>query len=118
MFLMVKQLGLLNTHLVADPAGHLRRLQLRGDALLLHEHPCRADRGRPDRRRQRLQILRKIVLPLSKAVIAVVGLFYAVGFWNAFFNAMLYINDQTLYPVQLVLRNFVVQGGSMAERSV
>ena len=59
------------------------------------------------------RILRTIVLPLSKAVIAVIGLFYAVGFWNSFFNAMLYISDQSLWPVQMILRSYVIQGTSL-----
>jgi putative aldouronate transport system permease protein len=50
----------------------------------------------------------KIVLPLSKAVLAVMGLFYAVGYWNAFFNAMLYIQSTDKWPMSLVLRTFVV----------
>ncbi|MFF0267097.1 carbohydrate ABC transporter permease [Kribbella sp. NPDC004536] len=50
----------------------------------------------------------KIVLPLSKAVLAVIGLFYAVGYWNAFFNAMLYIQSTDKWPMSLVLRTFVV----------
>lgn len=59
-------------------------------------------------------ILWRIVLPLSKAVIAVVGLFYAVGFWNAFFNAQLYIQRRTdLLPVQVILRQYVVSGQSL-----
>lgn len=60
------------------------------------------------------QILWKIVLPLSKAVVAVVGLFYAVGFWNSFFNALLYVNDQNLWPVQLLLRSYVIQGSQVS----
>ena len=58
-------------------------------------------------------IFRKIVLPLSKAALAVIGLFYAVGYWNAFFNALLYINDNTMWPLQLVLRSYVVDGASL-----
>jgi multiple sugar transport system permease protein/putative aldouronate transport system permease protein len=54
------------------------------------------------------KILLRIVLPLSKAVLAVIGLFYAVSYWNAFFNAMLYINDTSKWPLQLVLRTYVV----------
>ncbi|MFI7066781.1 carbohydrate ABC transporter permease [Kribbella sp. NPDC050124] len=50
----------------------------------------------------------KIVLPLSKAVLAVMGLFYAVGYWNAFFNALLYIQSTDKWPMSLVLRTFVV----------
>jgi multiple sugar transport system permease protein/putative aldouronate transport system permease protein len=50
----------------------------------------------------------RIVLPLSKAVLAVMGLFYAVGYWNAFFNALLYIQSTDKWPMSLVLRTFVV----------
>ena len=53
-------------------------------------------------------VLVKIVLPLSKAVMAVIGLFYAVAYWNAFFNALLYIQSSDKWPMALVLRTFVV----------
>ncbi|MEJ3656676.1 carbohydrate ABC transporter permease [Actinomycetes bacterium KLBMP 9759] len=56
------------------------------------------------------RIFLTIVMPISKAVTAVVSLFYAVGYWNAFFNAMLYLNDNTKWPLQLVLRAYVLQG--------
>ncbi|MFB6722032.1 carbohydrate ABC transporter permease [Kribbella sp. NPDC056345] len=49
-----------------------------------------------------------VVLPLSKAVLSVVGLFYAVSYWNAFFSALLYLNDSRLWPLQLVLRTYVI----------
>ena len=52
--------------------------------------------------------LRKIVLPLSGAIIAVITLYYAVGHWNAYFDAMIYINDPDLKPLQLVLRSVLV----------
>ncbi len=51
-----------------------------------------------------LQILTGIVLPLSKAVIAVIGLFFAVGYWNDFFTALLYLNSSSMWPLALVLR--------------
>lgn len=56
------------------------------------------------------RILATIAMPMSKAVVAVVALFYGVGYWNAFFNAMLYINDNAKWPLQLVLRSYVLQG--------
>ncbi|ACQ79697.1 binding-protein-dependent transport systems inner membrane component [Beutenbergia cavernae DSM 12333] len=56
----------------------------------------------------------RIVLPLSKAVLAVVGLFYAVGYWNAFFNALLYLNDSAKWPLQLVLRTYVINETALA----
>ena len=49
-----------------------------------------------------------IVLPLSKAVIAVQLLFYAVGHWNAYFSAMIYLSRPELYPLQLILRQILV----------
>lgn len=49
--------------------------------------------------------LLKIVLPLSKPILAVIALYYAVGQWNSYFNAMLYLRDTNLYPLQLVLRD-------------
>ncbi len=48
------------------------------------------------------------VLPLSKPVIAVIALFYAAGHWNAYFNAMMYLNNPSLYPLQLVLRDILI----------
>ncbi|MEY2930245.1 MAG: hypothetical protein RL033_994 [Pseudomonadota bacterium] len=59
-----------------------------------------------------LRILWDIVLPLSRAVVAVVGLFYAVGYWNAYFNAVLYIDDNDLWPIQRVLQSFILAGQS------
>ena len=50
----------------------------------------------------------KILLPLSKSVIAVITLYYAVAHWNSYFNAFLYITDSRLYPLQLVLRNILI----------
>jgi ABC-type glycerol-3-phosphate transport system permease component len=61
-----------------------------------------------------LRILLRIVLPLSKAVIAVIALFYAVGYWNNFFNAMLYLNDSTKWPMPQVLNEYVLQGGQLS----
>lgn len=58
-------------------------------------------------------ILFRIVLPLSAPVLASLALFYAVGHWNAYFNAILYINDSTYWPIQVWLRQIVIlaQGG-------
>ena len=50
----------------------------------------------------------QILLPLSQPVIAVIALFYAVGHWNAYFNAMIYLNDIELKPLQIILRNILV----------
>ncbi|MTD17189.1 ABC transporter permease subunit [Nakamurella sp. YIM 132087] len=61
-----------------------------------------------------VRILTRIVLPLSKAAVAVVGLFYAVQYWNSFFGAVLYLDDSAKWPIQLVLRQYVIQGSPIA----
>ncbi|CAG7625050.1 carbohydrate ABC transporter permease [Paenibacillus allorhizosphaerae] len=60
------------------------------------------------------RILLSIVLPLSMPIIAVMVLFYAVGHWNAFFNALIYLNDRSQYPLQLILREILLQGQMQA----
>lgn len=54
------------------------------------------------------QLFFRIVLPLSTALVAVMALFFGVGHWNNYFSAMIYLNDQTKYPLQLVLRQILV----------
>ncbi|MBU8596678.1 carbohydrate ABC transporter permease [Shouchella clausii] len=51
----------------------------------------------------------KIVLPLSKPIIAVMVLFHVVTHWNSFFDALIYLNNDSLYPLQLILRNLLIQ---------
>lgn len=55
-----------------------------------------------------IRYLLNIVLPLSKPIIAVLTLYYAVSHWNAYFNAMLYLTDQKLVPLQIVLRDILI----------
>lgn len=51
----------------------------------------------------------KIVLPLSSSIVAVISLFYAVSHWNQWFSALLYLGREDLYPLQLVLREILIQ---------
>lgn len=65
-----------------------------------------------------IQILSKIMLPLVKATLAVMVLYYAVSHWNAWFNASIYLRTPSKYPLQLVLRNILVEsqmGGMMQD---
>jgi putative aldouronate transport system permease protein len=57
-----------------------------------------------------LQVLYRIILPLSLPVMATMVLFYAVQHWNSFFPALIYLNDSSKYPVQILLRNIVIAG--------
>ena len=53
-----------------------------------------------------------VVLPLAKAIMAVMALYYAVGQWNSYFNAMIFLQDETLYPLQLVLKEILIASES------
>lgn len=61
-----------------------------------------------------LQVLWSIILPLSKPIILTIGLFYAVYYWNEFFSPMLYLNDQDLQPLPVLLRSILV-GSNFSE---
>jgi len=112
-YLLVKQVGLLNTYgslilpvlISAFNLVVLRQFFMSIPQELLDS--AKID-GAGD-----LGILFRIVLPLSKAVLAVIALFYAVAYWNAFFNALMYLNDSSLWPLQLVLRLYVLQGAHL-----
>jgi putative aldouronate transport system permease protein len=56
-----------------------------------------------------LKMLIKIILPLSTPIIAVMVLFYGVGHWNSYFQALIYITDRKRYPLQLVLREILLR---------
>ena len=62
-------------------------------------------------------ILFKIVLPLSKPAMAVMFLYYGVSHWNSWFNAMIYLRSEALYPLQLILRNILVEGSALNTNS-
>lgn len=57
-----------------------------------------------------MRVLWRIVLPLSGPILAVMVLFYAVGHWNSYFSALIYLSDRANYPMQLFLREILVQG--------
>lgn len=57
-----------------------------------------------------ISMLVKIVLPLSKAILAVLVLYYAVAIWNAYFDALIYLKDAAKQPLQIVLRNILLMG--------
>lgn len=58
-----------------------------------------------------IKFLIKIVVPLSTPILAVITLLYAVGRWNSFFDALIYLNKITMMPLQIVLRDILINGG-------
>ncbi|OIV38363.1 ABC transporter permease [Mangrovactinospora gilvigrisea] len=112
-YLMVKNLGLLNNYvaLVAPVLISVFNLVvLRGFFQSIPEDLFEAARldGAGN-----FRILLTVVLPLSKAALAVVSLFYAVAYWNSWFQASIYMNDDH-WPLQQVLRTYVLSGAQMA----
>jgi len=109
-FLVVQQLGMLNTiWAIVLPTlistWHLFIMRTFFEALPEElEDAATIDGCGP------LQVLWRIVLPLSMPVMATIGLFTAVNQWNAFFDALIYLNDREMYPLQIMLRNILVAG--------
>lgn len=56
----------------------------------------------------------RVVLPLSKAVIAVIALWAAVGQWNSYFNALIYLRSENLQPLQIILRNILISNQTIS----
>lgn len=57
----------------------------------------------------------QFVIPLSKAIIAVIALYVAVGYWNSYYHAMIYINDDTKHPLQLLLRQLLMTANNATD---
>lgn len=54
------------------------------------------------------KIFIRVVLPLCKSIVAIMALFYAVGYWNSYFNSLLYLNDSNLFPLQRILSDIII----------
>jgi multiple sugar transport system permease protein/putative aldouronate transport system permease protein len=107
-YLIVKNLGLLDTYwslILPVLVNAFNVIVLRAFFMELPQEVLDSARidGAGD-----FAVLWRIVLPMSKAVLAVIALFYAVGYWNSFFSALLYLNDTAKWPLQMVLRTYVV----------
>ncbi|MFB8207602.1 carbohydrate ABC transporter permease [Streptomyces sp. NPDC048567] len=116
-FLLVKGLGLYDTYaalVMPTLVSAFNLVVLRSFFMNLPEELYDAAKvdGAGD-----FRILVRVVLPLSKAVLAVISLFYAVTYWNAFFNSLLYLNDSDKWPLPMVLRTYVLQGQSLDSAS-
>jgi putative aldouronate transport system permease protein len=112
-YLTVKDLGLLNSYwalILPVMVDGFNVIVMRAFFLELPQEVL--DATRVDGAGE-FQVFVRIVLPLSKPVLAVVGLFTAVNYWNNFFNALLYINDTTKWPLQLILNTYVVQQNTL-----
>lgn len=114
-YLLVKSLGLLDTYWALILPGLISAFNMVVVRNFFMQIPSDIlEAARIDGAGE-VRIFTRIVLPLSKAVVAVIALFYAVGYWNSFFGAMLYLNDASKWPIQLVLNQYVLQGTPLAQ---
>lgn len=113
MFLLIKELGMLDTYQALIVPGLISSFNL----IIVRQFFINLPQDLIDSAKldgaTEFQVFRTIALPLSKAVLAVVGLFYAVGIWNSWFNALLYLSDTEKWPIQLVLRQYVLMGATV-----
>lgn len=117
-YLVVKQLGLINTPwamIIPSAISVYNMLVVR--SYFLNSIPDELDEAARLDGANSAQYLIKVVLPLSKPVLAVVGLYYALGHWNDFYTALLYLQDSNLKPLQYVLKQ-VLTASSMYENMI
>lgn len=114
MYLLVQQLGLINSYASLILPGMIGAFNLVVMRNFFMEIPGELIESARIDGAGELRILFRLAVPLSKAVIAVVSLFYAVGYWNNFFSALLYLNDSTKWPIAEVLNQYVIQGSSLS----
>lgn len=108
-FLVVKSLGMYDTYWALLLPGAISAYNMLIVRNFFMELPAELEEAASIDGCNDIIIFLKIALPLSLPCLATFGLFYAVGHWNDYFAALLYLNDQNKYPFQLVLRNIVMQ---------
>ncbi|MEK4237127.1 carbohydrate ABC transporter permease [Paenibacillus sp. FSL H7-0714] len=107
-YLLIRELHLINTIWVLIVPGLISAFNLVIIKGFFEQLPTELDESAKVDGASEWIILWKIILPLSLPVMATIGLFYAVGHWNAYFDAVIYINDTNLMPLQVVLRNILL----------
>ncbi len=108
-FLLVKSLGMYDTYSALILPGAISAYNMLIVRNFFIELPRELEEAASIDGCSDIGIFVKIALPLSMPCLATFGLFYAVGHWNNYFGALLYLDDQKKYPFQLVLRNIVMQ---------
>lgn len=114
-FLLVKNLGLYNSMWALILPGAINITNLIIMRTFFQNIPEELEESASLDGANDFVIFYKIILPLSKAAIATIGLYYAVGHWNSWFNAMIYFKDSSKYPLQMVLRELVIVASSLRD---
>ncbi|RIX49256.1 carbohydrate ABC transporter permease [Paenibacillus nanensis] len=107
-YLVVKELGLLDTYAAVILPGAISAFNMIIIKNFFQELPPGLEESARIDGCTDLGVLWRIVLPLSKPILATFGLFYAVGHWNNFFSSLLFLNDHEKWPLQVILREIVM----------
>lgn len=111
-FLLVKNLGLYNTRMALILPGVIATWNLIVMKTSFQQIPASLEESAKIDGANDFTILFRIIMPVSKATVAVMVLFYAVGHWNAWFNAMVYLQARPKYPLQLLLREILISNSA------
>jgi putative aldouronate transport system permease protein len=114
-FLIVKELGLLNSYWSLILPLAINPFSLIIIKNFFEQLPHELEESAKIDGANELQILRLVVVPLSKPVLATFALFYAVGIWNDFMSPLLYLSDQSKWTLQMVLRQVTASASLTAE---
>lgn len=107
-YLLIKNLGMIDHRIAVIVPGCLSVWNLIIMRTSFLEIPAGLEESAKIDGANDFKILFKIILPMSKAVLAVIGLFAAVGHWNSWFNAMIFFRRRELFPLQLILREILI----------
>lgn len=107
-YLLVQQLGMYNTHWALIIPGAISTFNMIIMRTAFQGIPAGLEESMRMDGANDWTILRKLILPLSLPTMAVIGLFYAVSHWNSWFSANIYISDKTKFPLQLILRDIII----------
>jgi putative aldouronate transport system permease protein len=117
-FINIKQLGLIDSLWALMIPGAISTYNLIIVKNFIQQLPDELEEAARIDGANELYILWRIVLPLSLPVLATFSLFYAVGHWNSYFSALLYINDSKKWPVQILLRQIITQSAGIGDPSL
>lgn len=108
-YIVIKKFGMLNTRwaiMIPNAIGVTNFMIMKNT--FEHSIPVELKEAAHVEGASQTRIFLSIVLPLSKAILAVMFMYYCVGHWNEYFNALLYITDESLQPLQVVLRRVLI----------
>ncbi|MNO58112.1 L-arabinose transport system permease protein AraQ [compost metagenome] len=117
-YLLVRSLGLLNSPWVLIIPHLISAFNLVIIKGFFEQLPAEIEESARVDGASELQSLWRIILPLSLPVLSTISLFYAVGHWNSYFDAIVYINDSNLMPLQVILRNILLNVATQSADSL